>query len=530
MVQTEIVLTPGFTDDRIRVALCEILPIKAEEITEVRLLQKTLVTESRPTFLYRLRVGFSAAPEKEAGLLKMRKKVFPVPDLTWYAPKKTFSFRPVVIGAGPAGLFAALTLAEAGTCPLLIEQGDPVDARTEKVRAFRSGGALDEQSNVAFGEGGAGTFSDGKLKVGGMDRNKWKVLTEFVTHGAPEEILYDAMPHVGTDRLSGVVRGIREKILSLGGTVYFRTKVTDLTVRGDRVTGVVLTREDGTKEQISTEAVLLATGHSAKDMFSVLEKRGAAMEPKGFGIGMRIEHPRAYIDGLMYGDAATADVLGTASYHLVTHLSAERSVYSFCMCPGGEVVAAASDREGIVTNGMSTYRRDGANSNAAILVSVTPKDFGTDEPLGGLAFQEKIEKAAFRAAGGTSAAPCVRLGDFLSGKESTAFGDVLPTYPRGTVFVPPRAYLPDFVTQSMRAAFADFDRWLPGFSYSDAVLTGPETRTTSPVRIMRRANGTAVGIHGLYPCGEGAGYAGGIISSAADGIREALCCLAAYSC
>jgi uncharacterized FAD-dependent dehydrogenase len=339
------------------------------------------------------------------------------------------------------------------------------------------------------------------------------VLSDFVSAGAPDDILYSVGAHVGTDKLQNIVKKLRQNITKLGGEVLFSTKLTSLKIRDGQIVGCVAERF-GESLEFDADDLILATGHSARDVFVMLRESGASLEAKGFGIGLRIEHPREYIDDLMYG-SNPPDEIGAASYHLVTHLQNGRSVYSFCMCPGGSVVAAASEQGGIVTNGMSEYARNADNSNAALLVSVTPSDFGSDDPFAGIALQQSIERRAFLVAGESYKAPSFPLGSFMSGEATES---ISPSYPIGTELISPEAYLPDYVTHSLRAAIPDFDAWMPGYNLSSAVLTGPETRTTSPVRLRRTADYEAEGIRGLYPTGEGAGYAGGIISSARDGV------------
>ena len=518
MIKTDIKVPVSYSNDDIFSALFERIPVSREDLLETRIVKKILNVSDKTNIHYDLTVALSLSPEREAGLLKMKKKVRPMDDLSFNIPNCKFNDRPIVVGAGPAGLFAALLLAEAGAKPILIERGLAVEERTKKVDLFNRFSILDPECNVQFGEGGAGTFSDGKLKVGGMDKYKYKVLTDFVCAGAPEDIVYTVGAHVGTDKLQNIVKNIRQKIVSLGGDVLFSTKLTALKIKNGEVVGCIAYRENE-KIEFYSHNIVLATGHSARDVFTMLKETGVILEAKGFGIGLRIEHPREYIDRLVYGNNSI-DGIGAASYHLVTHLPNGRSVYSFCMCPGGSVVAAASEQGGIVTNGMSEYSRNAENSNAAFLVSVTPDDFASSDPLAGIEFQRNIERLAFNIAGGEYRAPTTSMGAFVN-KEPARLSSVKPSYPVGTELISPEKYLPEYITNSIRAAIPDFDAWMGGFYYPDAAMTGPETRTTSPVRVLRGKNFETIGIKGLYPTGEGAGYAGGIVSSARDGLMVA---------
>ena len=462
--------------------------------------------------------------------------VRPAPDTAYRlvasAPadfKASGALRPLVVGFGPCGLFAALVLAQMGLAPIVLERGRPVRQRTKDTWALWRQGVLDPESNVQFGEGGAGTFSDGKLwsQISDPRHLTRKVLAEFVKAGAPEEILFVSKPHIGTFRLVSVIEKMRADITALGGEVRFGQQVLDVRIEAGHIRGVVLT----TGEELLADHVVLALGHSARDTFSLLHERGVQMQAKPFSVGFRIEHPQGVIDRARFGPSAGHPVLGAADYKLVHHASNGRAVYSFCMCPGGTVVAATSEVSRVVTNGMSQYSRNERNANAGIVVGISPDDYrqsagaGPVNPLDGMAFQRIWESRAFELGGGGYRAPAQLLGDFVKGQRSTVLGGVQPSYQPGVQLTdlanPALLSLPSYVLAAIREALPAFERQIKGFAMPDAVLTGVETRTSSPLRIPRGRDLQSVNVKGLYPAGEGAGYAGGIMSAAVDGIEVA---------
>ena len=444
------------------------------------------------------------------------------PPLAYARGSRPLASRPVIAGFGPAGMFAGLLLAREGYRPLIFERGAPVEKRAALVERFWQTGELCPDTNVQFGEGGAGTFSDGKLTTRIGDPKSGWVLDELVRFGAPPEILHKAKPHVGTDRLRQIVKAMREEILRLGGEICFETPITGLCMKNQKLRAVK------TKQgEHSAELLVLATGHSARDTFLMLEQQGFLLEAKPFSVGVRIEHPQAHIDRGLYGGLAGHPALPPGEYQL-SHRQGERGVYTFCMCPGGVVVPSSSEPEMVVTNGMSYHARDGKNANAALVVSVTPQDYGT-APLDGVRFQQRLERAAFAAGGGGYRAPAQDAASFLAGKRGLQLGHVTPSYCLGVTETNFTQLFPDFITGMLRDGLVRFGRKLPGFDCKDAILTGIETRTSSPVRILRGADLQAVGMQGVYPCAEGAGYAGGIMSAAVDGLRAAIAMIEQYA-
>jgi len=433
--------------------------------------------------------------------------------------RKHFGPRPLIVGSGPCGLFAALMLAQLGCKPILIDRGKAVTERIKDVNSFWREGILNPESNVQFGQGGAGTFSDGKLTTQIKDtlNRSRKVLNEFVKAGGPEEILYQAKPHIGSDNLIKIVKTICEDIKALGGEVRFETKLTGINMKNSKITAGII----NDSEIIDTNIIVLALGHSARDTFKMLAGLNIPIEPKPFSIGVRIEHPQGLINQAQYGKFADHPQLGSAEYKLVQHCENGRSAYTFCMCPGGEVIASSSEPGAIVTNGMSFYKRNRPNANSALLVGLTPQDFQSTDPLAGIDFQRKWEQKAYHLGGDNYFAPIQLIGDFLTNRASTSTGQVIPSYSPGVTATNLSGCLPDFAVETLRLAIPKLDNKLKGFAMHDAVMTGVESRSSSPIRILRDETFQSPAVKGLYPAGEGAGYAGGIISAAIDGIKIA---------
>lgn len=514
----QVKLSIEHTEEDLTNKTAEALRVKKEEIKSLSVFRKSIDARKKDNimFIYALDVELY----NDIKISKRNNNISLVePFIYEIEPtgEKLLDKRPVIVGSGPAGLFCGLLLAEKGYNPIIIERGKKVKERVKDIEKFWRDGTLNETSNIQFGEGGAGTFSDGKLNTLIKDRSKRgkRVLEEFVEAGAPEEILYVNKPHIGTDLLRDVLVKIRKKVIELGGTYRFEEKVTDIRVRDDNLIRVITENDI-----IDTDILVLAIGHSARDTFEMLNNK-IELKAKPLAIGVRIEHPQSMISEAQYGEMAGHPSLGPADYKFVHKCKNGRSVYTFCMCPGGMVTGSSSEKGGVVTNGMSFYDRDLENANAAIVVSVTPEDFGGDEdPLAGIEFQRKFEEKAFELGGGNYHAPVQLLKDFVEKRTSTTFGDIYPTYRPGSTFANLWECLPDYVCQSLVEGICAFGNWLSGFDRPDAVLTGVETRTSSPLRIIRD-DSMQSNVKGIYPCGEGSGYAGGIMSAAIDGLKVA---------
>jgi len=508
----------------------QLLKINEEAFT-LTVTKRSLDARKGRPFLYvwAVEVHFNDK-EKEKKIYRDRKRYAPA-VIEYIEKEEAYAFpysacqaaaRPVVAGFGPAGIFCALMLARCGLNPIVVERGGSVDERVKAVETFFRRQILDENCNIQFGEGGAGTFSDGKLNTLIKDKNYrgYFVLNEFVKAGAPADILYINKPHIGTDRLREVVKNIRNEIIALGGEVLFNTALKDIYIENSRICGILCADSAGRQFEIKTDTVFLGTGHSARDVFALLAKKGVPMERKPFSVGVRIEHLQSEIDKTQYRNYAGSPCLPAADYKLVFHTKNGRALYTFCMCPGGTVVAASSEKGGVVTNGMSYHARDGENANSALLVAVQPQDLPSDSLFAGVELQRQLERKAFELGGGSYKAPCQLVGDFFERKATTTFGRVKPTYPCGVTGAVLHELFPSFVTETLREGILGMDALLKGFAAPDAALTAPESRSTSPIRILRGGDMQSE-VRGLYPIGEGAGYAGGIMSAAIDGIKAA---------
>lgn len=493
--------------------------IPEEDIITWQISRKSIDARKKDDVHYTYSIDIEVKNENQYKSLEKIKK----PDFPKIHIKNQSSLRPVIIGAGPAGLFSALTLVQNHVKPIIIEQGEPVETRKQTVEHFLKTGKLNPSSNIQFGEGGAGTFSDGKLTSGIHSPFCQRVLEEFVSFGAPKEILSLSKPHIGTDRLIDIIKNIREYILQKGGTFLFETKVIDFTIKNQQIVCLHTLSNKQIEQVIPTNHVILAIGHSSRDTFEKLYQKGFLMEAKNFSVGVRIEHLQKWINEAQYG-TITKLKLPPAEYKLAYHSTSGRSCYTFCMCPGGYVMPSSSDSNTIVTNGMSHFSRNGTNANSALLVNVTPEDFKSNSPLAGIYFQKELEEKAFILGGSNYFAPVQRTQDFFNNEKSEHLGEVEPTYRPGVTLCNLQEILPDFVTQTLKEGLAFFDTKLHGFAHPDSILTGLETRSSSPVKIIRNEK-LVSNISGVYPCGEGAGYAGGIMSACVDGMKCAIALL-----
>ncbi|MBR3759671.1 MAG: hypothetical protein IKK47_01575 [Ruminococcus sp.] len=488
--------------------------IYGNNLIKVRLAKKSVDARKKSDVHFIISLDIEAQEEKR--LQKSLKNAVLVNEFHYkidHVPP--VSTRPVIVGFGPAGMYAALVLAMAGARPVVLERGADVDSRVKAVEEFRTTGRLDTECNIQFGEGGAGTFSDGKLTTGIKDKRIGWIMERLVEFGAPDEILYLAKPHIGTDKLRDVVKKLRERVISLGGEVIFGARFCGYKAENGCISSVSYEKE-GRLHTIEAADLILASGHSARDVFELLYDNKVSLSQKNFAVGVRIEHKKELIDKAMYGDFAGHPALKAADYKLAVHLPNGRTLYTFCMCPGGEVVAASSEEKSLAVNGMSCFARNAENSNSALLVNVDTGDYGSDHPLAGMYFQRELEEKAFIAGGSDYCAPVITVGEFLG---NTAGEDVVPSYRPGVKKVHPSEYLPDFVCESLKLGIPEMGRKIKGFDASGAVLTGIESRSSSPVRINRGEDMQSISLKGLYPCGEGAGYAGGIVSAAADGMK-----------
>ncbi|NVK24940.1 MAG: NAD(P)/FAD-dependent oxidoreductase [Gammaproteobacteria bacterium] len=530
---TEIKLPLNHEEDDLNKAICDKLKIAEGDIKSVHVFKRGYDARKKNAILliYTLDIELSGGQYAESEILTAFNKdphVRETPDTSYKyvatAPENlTNKERPVVIGFGPCGLLAGLVLAQMGFKPIIIERGKEVRERTKDTFGFWRKRELNTESNVQYGEGGAGTFSDGKLYSQVKDPNHYgrKVMTEFVKAGAPEEIMYVSKPHIGTFKLVSMVEKMRAEIIELGGEIRFSTRVDDFIINDGRMEGVVLHNPDGGQETLLSDHIILAIGHSARDTFHKIHDKGIFVQAKPFSVGFRIEHKQSMIDEARFGKNAGNPILGAADYKLVHHCKNGRSVYSFCMCPGGTVVAATSEENRVVTNGMSQYSRNERNANSAIVVGIDPERDYPEHPLAGIDLQRKLESLAFELGGKDYNAPAQTVGDFLQGKKESELGDVQPSFTPGITLTDLSKALPEFAVEAIREAIPAFNRKIKGFASDDALLTGVETRTSSPINIKRNKEFESINTKGLYPAGEGAGYAGGILSAGIDGIKVA---------
>ncbi len=515
----DISLPLDYNDDILFKLTAREINCKPADIKDIKLVKRSVDARKKNNVHFKASVEISIANEHKVLRKFPQNKVSAVSYTTYKTPVAVSEMkRPVIVGFGPAGMFAALTLAQCGLKPVVLERGGDCDSRIKAIEDFHNNRKLDENSNVQFGEGGAGTFSDGKLTTGIRDVRIKHVFDTFVKFGASKEILYLAKPHIGTDVLRTVIKNIRNEIIHLGGEVLFNAKFIDYSLAGNRITSAIY-EKSGKICEIGTDNIILAIGHSARDTFEMLNNKNIPMTQKNFAMGVRIEHLQSEVNKSLYGEFHNHPALSAADYKYAVHLPNGRSLYTFCMCPGGYVVGAASEKESVVTNGMSLFARNGENANSALLVNTEPRDFGSDYVLAGMELQRKIEKAAFIAGGSNYNAPVALVGDFLKGNISSSFGNIKPTYKPDVTFAKPESYLPSFITDTLRDGIPLIAQKAGFFRAEDAILTGAETRSSSPVRIERNEKLMSTAVRGLYPCGEGAGYAGGIVSAAVDGIK-----------
>ena len=525
----EILLALDDEENVLAAKIAKILGVNEKEIVRYCIAKRAIDSRNKENifFVYSVDVEIKNPRNylsRQRRLSSMMKKKALRHKVRWQKPyvyeiKKAvsdYSHRPVVVGAGPSGLFCALVLAQAGLKPLVVERGRDVDTRIKDVNAFFSKGEFNVNSNVQFGEGGAGTFSDGKLYTNVKDSRTKYIFDQLIAAGAPKRIATDAHPHIGTDKLRTVVKNLRKRIVDLGGEVKFNTSLTDIETDNAKVVAVTFNGE----ERVLVDNLVVAIGHSARDTYQMLYEKKLEMKAKSFSVGLRIEHPVDLINKSQYGNYYGHPKLPPARYKLVARLKDKRSVYTFCMCPGGFVIAASSEKGMVVVNGMSTYAQGGKNSNSALLVNVTPDDFESDHPLAGVEFQRTWERAAFVSGGKGYRAPAQLVGDFLKGLPSEKIGSVTPTYKPGVMMTSLAGCLPDYVMESIKSALPVLDRKIKGFAQEDALLIGVETRSSAPVKFVRN-EGLQSNITGIYPAGEGAGYAGGIVSAAIDGMKAA---------